>query len=31
LQNRKDLVAFAKGLLAHAVLSETVVDFDPPN
>lgn len=31
LQNRKDLVAFCKNLLAHAVVTETLVDFNPPN
>lgn len=31
LQNRKDLVALAKNLLADAVISETIVDFNPPN
>jgi len=31
LQNRKDLLAFVKNLLAHAVMTETSVNFDPPN
>lgn len=31
LQNRKDLLAFTKNLLAHAVMSETFVDFNPAN
>lgn len=31
LQNRKDILAFAKNLLAHTVMTETVVDYNPPN
>lgn len=31
LQNRKDILAYAKNLLAHAMMTSTVVDFDPPN
>jgi len=30
-QNRKDLRAFAANLLAHALMTETFVDFNPPN
>lgn len=30
LQNRKDLKAFVANLMAHAVISETFVDFNPP-
>lgn len=30
-QNRKDLRAFMSNLLAHAVMTETFVDFNPPN
>lgn len=30
-QNRKDLKAFVANLMAHAVMSETFVDFNPPN
>lgn len=28
-QNRKDLLAFVKNLMAHSVVSDTVVDFNP--
>lgn len=31
LQNRKDILAYVKNLLANAVMSDTVVDFNPPN
>jgi hypothetical protein len=31
LQNRKDILAYAKNLLAATVMSDTVVDFNPPN
>jgi hypothetical protein len=31
VQNRKDLRAFVANLLAHAVMTETLVNFDPPN
>jgi hypothetical protein len=31
LQNRKDILAFLKNALAHSVMSETFVDFNPPN
>jgi len=31
LQNRKDILAYVKNLAAHAVMSETVVDYNPPN
>lgn len=30
-QNRKDLRAFVSNLLAHALTTETFVDFNPPN
>lgn len=31
LQNRKDILAYAKNFLANAVVTSTVVDFNPPN
>jgi hypothetical protein len=31
LQNRKDILAFAKNLLSHTLMTETVVDYNPPN
>lgn len=31
LQNRKDILAYAKNLLANAVMTSAVVDFEPPN
>jgi hypothetical protein len=31
LQNRKDLLAYVKNLLAATVMSDTVVDYNPPN
>lgn len=31
LQNRKDLKAFTANLLGHATLTETFVDYNPPN
>lgn len=31
LQNRKDLRAFVANLMAHSVITETFVNFDPPN
>lgn len=31
LQNRKDILAYAKNLLAHTLMTETVVDYNPPN
>lgn len=31
LQDRKNILAYAKNALAHALLSETVVDLNPPN
>lgn len=31
LQNRKDLVAFVKNLMAHTIVTETLVDFNPAN
>lgn len=31
LQNRKDLRAFVANLLDHAVITETFIDFNPPN
>lgn len=31
LQNRKDLRAFLANLMGHAVMTETFVNFDPPN
>jgi len=29
LQNRKDILAYVKNLMAHAVMSDTVVDLNP--
>jgi hypothetical protein len=31
LQNRKDILAYVKNLLAATVISDTVVDLNPPN
>lgn len=31
VQNRKDLRAYLANLLGHAVMTETFVNFDPPN
>lgn len=31
LQNRKDILAYVKNFAANAVLTSTVVDFNPPN
>lgn len=31
LQNRKDLLAYTKNLLAQAVMSDTIHDYNPPN
>lgn len=31
LQNRKDILAYVKNLLAATVISDTIVDFNPPN
>jgi hypothetical protein len=31
LQNRKDILAYVKNLLAATVISDTVVDYNPPN
>lgn len=31
LQERKNILAYVKNFVAHAVFTSTVVDFDPPN
>lgn len=31
IQNRKDLKAFVANLMAHAIMTETFIDFNPPN